>query len=83
MNLSEIADSLVSLSKDNPVIAGIAGFVLIFLLIRKPKLFLGLFCLVLIVLAALYFIMDVSSIGKSGKAKMIEKGTHSEMDDLR
>ena len=74
MNLSEIANNALSFFGDNPIIAVAVGLVLLFLLIRKTKLFLVLFCLALLLAAALYFIMDVASIGKSEKGKIIQKG---------
>ncbi len=83
MNFSEIASSVISFSKDNPIIAVVVGLFLLFLLFRKPKLFLGLLFLSLILAGVLYFIMDISSTGKSEKGKMIEKGTRPGMDDIR
>lgn len=83
MNFSETANSVLSFSKDNPIIAVVVGLILLFLLFRKPKLFFGLFFLAAILALILYFIEDVSSTGKSGKGEMIEKGIHPQMDDIR
>lgn len=80
MNFSEIANSVISFSKDNPVIAVVVGLFLLFLLFRKTKLFFGLLFLALILAGALYFIIDVASVGKAEKEKIIEKGI---MDDRR
>lgn len=74
MKSSGIIDSIISFSRDNPIIAVVVGLFLLFLLIRKTKLFLLLFCLALILAAALYLIMDVASVGKVGKGKIIQKG---------
>lgn len=74
MDFSSMADSVTAFSKDNPIVAAVAGLLLLFLLIRKPKLFFVLLLLGLSLAAALYFIMDVSSIGKAQKGKMIERG---------
>ncbi len=83
MSFSEIANSVLSLSKDNPIIAVVVGLILLFLLFRKPKLFFGLIFLAAILALVLYFIEDVSSKGKSGKGEMIEKGIGPHMDNLR
>ena len=83
MNFSEITDSILSFSKDNPVIAGVAGLILLFLLLRKPKLFLGLVFLAAVLALVFHFIVDVSSKGKSEKEGMIEKGITPHMDDPR
>ena len=74
MKSSGIINSIISFSMDNPIIAVVVGLLLLFLLIRKTKLFLVLFCLALILAAALYLIMDVASVGKVGKEKIIQKG---------
>jgi len=81
LDLSAIGDGIISFVTGNPIIAVVVGLFLLFLLYRKPKLFLILFCLVLILAATIYFIMDVSSIGKSEKGRMIEKGVQPGMDE--
>ena len=83
MDFSDITNSVISFSKDNPLIAVVVGLLLLFLLYRKPKLVFGLFFLCLILAGVLYFIMSISSTGKSEKGKMIEKGIHPTMDDKR
>ncbi len=67
-------DSVIGFAKDNPIIAGAVGLLLLFLLIRKSKLFLFVICLALILAAALYFITDIASVGKAEKGKMIQRG---------
>ncbi len=74
MNLSDISDTVISFSKNNPIIAVVAGLLLLFLLVRKTKLFLAILLLAFVLAAALYFIMDVASVGKAGKGKIIQKG---------
>ena len=76
MNFSEVTNSIISFSKDNPIIAVVVGLFLLFLLFRKPKFFLGIIFLALVLAVVLYFIMDVASTGKSEKGKMIEKRIH-------
>jgi hypothetical protein len=83
VSFSEIANTVLSFSKDNPIIAVIVGLILLFLLFRKPKLFFGLFFLAAILALIFYFIEDVSSKGKSGKEEMIEKGIGPNTDNIR
>jgi uncharacterized membrane protein HdeD (DUF308 family) len=83
MDLSGIANTAVTFSRDNPIIAIVGGLFLLFLLYRKPKLFFGLLILALIVAGVFYFIMDVASTGKSGKTKIIETGTRPDIDQTR
>ncbi len=82
MDFSGIKDGIISFSMDNPIIALVAGLLLLFLLVRKPKLVFGLLGLVLILTLAIYFIMDVASLGKTEKSKMIEKGVHPGTDPV-
>ena len=83
MDLSGIADAVSAFFRGNPLVAVAVGLFFLFLLIRKPRLFLFLFILGLILAAALYFIADVASTGKANKTKVIEKGTTSETDPAR
>lgn len=73
MNFSDISDSVISFSKDNPIIAVVAGLLLLFLLVRKTKLFLVILLLAFVLAAAFYFITDVASVGKAGKGEMIKE----------
>ena len=74
MNFSEITNSVMSFFKDNPISAVAVGLLLLFLLIRKTKLFLVILLLAFILAAALYLITDIASVGKAGKGKIIQKG---------
>jgi len=75
MDLSEITNSLMSSSKEYPIVAFMLGVFLLFLLFRRPQLFLLLSLLGLILAATLYLISDIASTGKVTKARMIEKST--------
>jgi hypothetical protein len=83
VNSSEIIDGITSFSKDNPIIALVVGLLLLFLLVRKTKLFLLLCCIALILAAAHHFIMDTSSVGRSAKEKMIQRGIEPTPDNRR
>ncbi|MCL4477458.1 MAG: hypothetical protein M1508_14760 [Nitrospirae bacterium] len=74
MNFSEITSSVMSFFKDNPISAVAVGLLLLFLLVRKTKLFLVILLLAFILAAALYLITDIASVGKAGKGKIIQKG---------
>lgn len=74
MNFSEITNSVMSFFKDNPISAVAVGLLLLFLLVRKTKLFLVILLLAFILAAALYLITDIASVGKAGKGKIIQKG---------
>lgn len=81
VNISEIIDSAVTLSKEHPVIAVVAVLLILYLLVRKPKVFFGLALLATILAVIWYFISDISTVGKSKKEQMIEKGIHPGMAD--
>jgi len=74
VDFSQMINGVIAFSKDNPIIAGAVGLLLLFLLIRKSKLFLLIICLALVLAAALYLITDIASVGKAGKGKIIQKG---------
>ncbi len=74
MDFSQMIDSVIGFAKDSPIIAVAVGLLLLFLLIRKSKLFLLVVCLGLVLAAALYLITDIASVGKAGKGKMIQRG---------
>ena len=74
MNFSEITNSVMSFFKDNPISAVAVGLLLLFLLIRKTKLFLVILLLAFVLASALYLITDIASVGKAGKGKIIQKG---------
>ena len=73
MDFSAIIDSVESFLKVNILIAITVGALLVFLLFKKPKLFLTIFFISLLLAGAFYLISNVSSIGVSHKGKMIEE----------
>ena len=73
MDVSGFIDGIVSFAQNNPVIAIVIALVLLFLLYRNPKLFLGIvfFCLFL---AALYYIItSMAGSGLEKKKKLVDK----------
>ncbi|MGE5894069.1 MAG: hypothetical protein ACM34I_08455 [bacterium] len=73
MDFSDFIDSIISLAKDNAVIAVILGLILLFLLFRKPKLFFGLLFLGLLVGGIFYLIMNIASSGSEQKERLLHK----------
>ena len=71
--MDEYLDSVVSNLQANPLIAGAIGLVLIFLLIRKTRLFLFLLLLAAIVGGVLFFIMDMAGKGGTAKTRLINQ----------
>lgn len=80
MNLSEYIDYIANYYRAHPLIAVSCGLLLLFVIARKPKLFL--FVISLAVLLALLFQLIISS-GSSSvtlKKKMINKGRSNSAD---
>jgi Ca2+/Na+ antiporter len=73
MDFSIIMDSIVTFSRDNPLIVIALTFLLIIILFRKPKLFFIISFITLILAAALYVISVVSSTGVTEKKELIDK----------
>jgi hypothetical protein len=75
MDFSVIIDSIVTFLKNNLSVAVAMTFILIILLFRKPKLFLMVCFIALVLGSVLYVISDVSSTGVSQKQELIHKST--------
>jgi len=73
MDLSEIIDSIAAFYTGNPIVAVVIALVLLFFIWRKPKLFLFLLFLALLLAGTLYFILQSASIGSSEKEKLLHK----------
>jgi hypothetical protein len=78
MNFSDIITSVagpaISFAQSNPLIATALVVSLVFLIYRRPFLFLVIFLIGLLVVGALYVIMNASSSGVSAKKRMIREG---------
>jgi Ca2+/Na+ antiporter len=73
MDFSIIIDNIVTLLRDNPLIVIALTVLLIIMLFRKPKLFLIISFITLILAAALYVISVVSYTGATEKKELIDK----------
>jgi hypothetical protein len=63
----------IDLIKDNPLIAGAAGVVLLILIYLRPKQFLMVFLLAALLGGIFYMIGYVSDIGTAQKQKVMQK----------
>lgn len=78
MDIQEVIDAVTAFSYANPIVAAIIGLFLLFLMIRKTKLFFGLLLLVLLLLGVLLMIQLIAGEGNSKKSRMINKSTTQE-----
>ncbi|MHB8895069.1 MAG: hypothetical protein ACYC99_07835 [Candidatus Geothermincolia bacterium] len=69
--MDELQQSAIAYLQANPLIAGAVGVVLLYLLVRKTKLFLFLILLGAILGAVFYLIGDLAGKGRASKTKMI------------
>jgi hypothetical protein len=73
MGILELIDAVTAFLHANPIAAAIIGLFLIFLMIRKTKLFFGLLLLVLLLLGVLLMIQLIGGEGSSKKSRMIKQ----------
>ena len=71
--LSEVMGGIVSFVQGNTIIAIVIALILLYLIFRRTKLFIGLLCLVLIVALLFYLIGNLAGSGSERKKKLIEK----------
>jgi hypothetical protein len=67
-------NSIIAFFQNNLFIAIAAAILLVFLLYRKPKLFLTIFFIALLLSGVFYLISTLSSTGVSHKGKILQKG---------
>lgn len=73
MDFSEYISVVADFSRANPLITVACGIFLIYLLCRKPKLFLSVLVLALVLAVLLHFILNAASSGSYLKKEMIDK----------
>jgi ABC-type multidrug transport system permease subunit len=71
--LSEVMGGIVSFVQGNTIIAIVIALILLYLIFRRTKLFIGLLCLVLIVALLFYLIGNLAGSGSERKKSLIEK----------
>ncbi len=73
MDFGEIIKGLLAFFQDNLLITIPLVCILLFLLYRKPRLFLIILSIVLLLVGLLYLISDVTSTGLPHKQKMLQE----------
>lgn len=77
--MNDITGAIVSLAQSNPLITlGVVIF-LVFLICRKPVLFLAICFLGLLLSGVLYIVMNASTSGVVKKERLIQKGAPPSM----
>jgi hypothetical protein len=74
MDFYQVINNMLIYVQTNMLVAILAGLVLLLFLLRKPKLFLMIFFLAVIVFGAFYMITSISGVGSSQKRVLINKG---------
>jgi galactitol-specific phosphotransferase system IIC component len=73
MDFSRFIEGIVSLAQNHVIIVILIALGLIFLMIRKPKLFFSLLTLGLILAGLFYLITNIATSGSEKKSKLIEE----------
>ena len=73
MGFSQFMDSILSFAQNHPIIVIILALVLLYLLVRKPKLFLGILLLGLILVGLFYLIMNIAGSGSEEKKRLFHE----------
>ena len=68
-----LVGGVVSFAQSNTIIAIIIALILLYLIYRRPKLFLGLLSLVVIVALLFYMIANLAGSGSERKKSLLEK----------
>jgi hypothetical protein len=68
-----LVGGVVSFAQSNTIIAIIIALILLYLIYRRPKLFLGLLSLVVIVALLFYMIANLAGSGSERKKRLIEQ----------
>jgi len=78
MDILELIDAVTAFLHTNPIAAAIIGLFLLFLMIRKTKLFFGLLLLVLLLLGVFLMIQLIAGEGSSKKSRMFKQDNSQE-----
>ncbi len=82
MNLTTIISNMdgqiASLVRSNPFIAVVALIVLAFFIYRRPKFFLTLFLIGVLIMGVFYVVSSLSTSGSAKKERLIEKSAPEE-----
>ncbi len=70
---SRFMDGIVSFAQNHTIIVIVLALVLLYLLVQKPKLFLGILLLGLILLGLFYMIMSIAGSGSEEKKRLFHE----------
>ena len=73
MDFSRFMDGIVSFAQSHTVIVIVLALGLLYLMLRKPKLFFSILLLGLILAGLLYIIMGIASSGSKQERKLIHE----------
>ena len=73
MDFSRFMDGILSFAQNHTVIVIVLALVLLYLLVRKPKLFLGILLLCLILVGLFYMIMNIAGSGSEEKKRLFHE----------
>ena len=73
MGFSQFMDTILSFAQDHTIIVIVLALVLLYLLVRKPKLFLGILLLGLILVGLFYLIMNIAGSGSEEKKRLFHE----------
>ena len=82
MDITAIIDSIVSLSRQHPLIAAGAALALIYLAGRSTRFVLGVIALLAVLAVIWYLIIDLGAAGKASKKRVFEK-TDRQVEQVR
>ena len=73
MGFSQFMDTILSFAQNHTIIVIVLALVLLYLLVRKPKLFLGILLLCLILVGLFYMIMNIAGSGSEEKKRLFHE----------
>ena len=74
MGFSQFMDTILSFAQNQTIIVIVLALGLLYLMVRKPKLFLGILLLGLILVGLLYLIMSIAGSGSEEKKRLFQEG---------
>jgi len=73
VGFSQFMDTILSFAQNHTIIVIVLALVLLYLLVRKPKLFLGILLLCLILVGLFYMIMNIAGSGSEEKKRLFHE----------
>jgi len=73
VGFSQFMDTILSFAQNHTIIVIVLALGLLYLMVRKPKVFFGILLLGLILLGLFYMIMSVADPAKEQKKKLIHE----------